>query len=59
MAITIVKEDKFRSEGSGVNKSYDMVRVVVDMTIWEWRNLKHTLIDDPYFFIESNELKNA
>jgi hypothetical protein len=39
MAITIVKKDKFRSAGRGVNDSYDMIRVVVDMKIFEWRQV--------------------
>ena len=39
MPITIIKEDKFRSMGKGVNENYDMVRIVMDMPILEWRRI--------------------
>lgn len=41
--ITIVKEDKFRSQ-PGLNHDYDMVRVTIDLPIWEWRKLKNHIL---------------
>lgn len=37
MAMNIIKQDKFRSQGGGVNEDYDMYRVVIDIPIAEWR----------------------
>lgn len=35
----VIKADEFRSGGSEVNKDSDMVRVIVDMTKREYREL--------------------
>jgi len=39
VAINIIKEDKFRSTGKGVNENYDMIRIVMDMPIIEWHRI--------------------
>lgn len=38
--ISVAKTDTFRSQNSGVNQDYDMVRVTLDMPIWVWRTLR-------------------
>lgn len=52
----IIKHNRFRSEGRGVNKTDDMVRVVVDMTDREWCYFKNnpTSIDSRH-----EQIKNA
>ena len=36
----IVKTDTYRSGGKGVNMTDDMVRVVLDMTWYEWAQFR-------------------
>ena len=52
MAINIIKEDKFRSTGKGVNENYDMIRIVMDMPIIEWHRM---LRNNELFATESKD----
>jgi len=36
----LVKMDKFRSAGRGVNEDYDMVRVAIDMPLFQWNIIR-------------------
>ncbi len=36
----IIKADKFRSKPLAINKSHDMVRVIMDVTLREYRELQ-------------------
>lgn len=40
--MNLVKQETYRSQPE-VNKPDDMIRVVIDMPLWEWRKVKKAL----------------